>query len=138
MKHTAGTAAKAVGKTKSTITKAIASGKLSAIKNDNGAWEIDVAELHRVYPPALTETVSQQANSTPNRNGGNTIENQGLERLVKLLEEQVEDLKQDRDQWRVQATMLLSGPPREPQTDTAPEPQKDPPPEPRKRIFGIF
>ena len=32
MKHTAGTAAKAVGKTKSTITKAIASGKLSAVK----------------------------------------------------------------------------------------------------------
>ena len=138
MKHTAGTAAKAVGKTKSTITKAIASGKLSAVKNDSGAWEIDVAELHRVYPPAPIETVSQQANSTPIGNGGNTIENQGLERLVKSLEEQVEDLKQDRDQWRVQATMLLSGPPREPQTDTAPELQKDPPPEPRKRIFGIF
>ena len=48
MKHTAGTAAKVVGKTKSTITKAIASGKLSAIKNDNGAWEIDASELYRV------------------------------------------------------------------------------------------
>lgn len=122
MKHTAGTAAKAVGKTKSTITKAIASGKISATKNASGAWEIDVAELHRVYPPAPKETVSQQANSTPTENGGNTIENQGLERLVKSLEEQVEDLKNDRDQWRLQATNLLSGPPNTP----------------RKKIFGIF
>ena len=60
MKHTAGTAAKAVGRTKSTITKAIASGKISAIKNNKGAWEIDASELKRVYPHSTNETVEMK------------------------------------------------------------------------------
>jgi|TARA_B100000768_G_scaffold176893_1_gene190345 hypothetical protein len=122
MKHTAGTAAKAVGKTKSTITKAIASGKLSAIKNDNGAWEIDVAELHRVYPPSPTETVEIEQYDTPKRNTENSREIEALERLLKAAETQLEDVKADRDEWRKQANQLLL-------TNT---------PTIRKKIFGIF
>jgi hypothetical protein len=122
MKHTAGTAAKAVGKTKSTITKAIASGKLSAIKNDNGAWEIDVAELHRVYPPSPTETVEIEQYDTPKRNTENSREIEALERLLKATETQLEDVKADRDEWRKQANQLLL-------TNT---------PTIRKKIFGIF
>jgi len=122
MKHTAGTAAKAVGKTKSTITKAIASGKLSAIKNDNGAWEIDASELYRVYPPTPLETVEIEQNDTLKEMGGNSKEIEILERLLKVAEEQIYDLKTDRDEWRKQANQLLL-------TDTS---------TPRKRIFGIF
>ena len=122
MKHTAGTAAKAVGKTKSTITKAIASGKLSAIKNDNGAWEIDASELYRVYPPTPLETVEIEQNDTLKEMDGNSKEIQALERLLKAAEEQIYDLKTDRDEWRKQANQLLL-------TDTS---------TPRKRIFGIF
>jgi hypothetical protein len=122
MKHTAGTAAKAVGKTKSTITKAIASGKLSAIKNDSGAWEIDVAELHRVYPPSPTETGEIERKDTPIRNTGNSKEIEALERLLKAAETQLEDVKADRDEWRKQANQLLL-------TNT---------PTMRKKIFGIF
>ena len=122
MKHTAGTAAKAVGKTKSTITKAIASGKLSAIKNDNGAWEIDASELYRVYPPTLLETVEIEQNDTLKEMVGNSKEIEALERLLKAAEEQIYDLKADRDEWRKQANQLLL-------TDTS---------TPRKRIFGIF
>ena len=122
MKHTAGTAAKAVGKTKSTITKAIASGKLSAIKNDNGAWEIDASELYRVYPPTPLETVEIEQNDTLKEMGGNSKEIEALERLLKAVEEQVYDLKADRDEWRKQANQLLL-------TNTS---------APRKRIFGIF
>lgn len=44
-------AAEAVGKNKSTILAAIKSGKISARKNELGGWEIEPAELHRVYPP---------------------------------------------------------------------------------------
>ena len=51
MKHTLGTAAIATGKSKTTIHRAIKSGKLSAFKNDDGAFEIDPAELHRVFNP---------------------------------------------------------------------------------------
>jgi len=122
MKHTAGTAAKAVGKTKSTITKAIASGKLSAIKNDNGAWEIDASELYRVYPPTPLETVEIEHNDTLKETGRNSKEIQALERLLKAAEEQIDDLKADRDEWRKQANQLLL-------TNTS---------APRKRIFGIF
>lgn len=122
MKHTAGTAAKAVGKTKSTITKAISSGKLSAIKNDNGAWEIDASELYRVYPPTPLETVEIKQNDTLKEMGGNSKEIEALERLLKAAEEQIYDLKADRDEWRKQANQLLL-------TNTS---------TPRKRIFGIF
>lgn len=122
MKHTAGTAAKAVGKTKSTITKAIASGKLSAIKNNNGAWEIDASELYRVYPPTPLETVEIEQNDTLKEMDGNSKEIEALERLLKAAEEQIYDLKADRDEWRKQANQLLL-------TNTS---------TPRKRIFGIF
>ena len=122
MKHTAGTAAKAVGKTKSTITKAIASGKLSAIKNDNGAWEIDASELYRVYSPTPLETVKIEQNDTLKETDGNSKEIEALERLLKAAEEQIDDLKADRDEWRKQANQLLL-------TNTS---------TPRKRIFGIF
>ena len=122
MKHTAGTAAKAVGKTKSTITKAIASGKLSAVKNDSGAWEIDVAELHRVYPPSPTKTVEIERKDIPIGNTENSKEIEALERLLKAAETQLEDVKADRDEWRKQANQLLL-------TNT---------PTMRKKIFGIF
>lgn len=38
------------GKSKSTIQRAITKGRMSATKNDNGEYEIDPAELFRVYP----------------------------------------------------------------------------------------
>jgi len=57
MKHTLGTAAKATGVSKSTIYRAVKSGKLSASRNADDEYEIDPAELHRVYEP-----VSERAN----------------------------------------------------------------------------
>ena len=49
MAYTLGQAAKATGKTKSTIQVAIKSGRLSASRDDVGRYQIDPAELHRVY-----------------------------------------------------------------------------------------
>lgn len=49
--YTLGQAATATGRRKSTLLNAIKTGKISARKNDLGVWEIDPAELHRVYPP---------------------------------------------------------------------------------------
>lgn len=42
-------AAEAIGKSKPTILRAIQTGRITAKKNELGAWEIDPAELHRVY-----------------------------------------------------------------------------------------
>lgn len=44
-------AATATGRTKPTILRAIQLGKISAQKDEHGEWQIDPAELHRVYKP---------------------------------------------------------------------------------------
>jgi hypothetical protein len=49
--YTIATAAAAVGRNKTAILRAIESGRVSAAKDENGEWQIDPAELHRVYPP---------------------------------------------------------------------------------------
>jgi len=51
MKFTAGQAAKAVGKSMPTISKALKTGRLSAKKVGN-RYEIDASELFRVWPKA--------------------------------------------------------------------------------------
>jgi hypothetical protein len=61
MKHSLGTAAIATGKSKTTIHRAIKSGKLSAFKNDDGAFEIDPAELHRVFDPVTSSVTGNSA-----------------------------------------------------------------------------
>lgn len=114
MAYTLGEAAKATGKSKATISKAIKSGRISAFKDDTGTFQIDPAELHRVY--ALT--VSQEQKETPSKPALNTT-NDGLirelqarldaahERLTDK-EAVISDLREDRDKWRQQATALLS------------------------------
>ena len=56
MTYTLGQAAKATGKTKSTIQVAIKSGRISAARDDLGRYQIDPAELHRVYALVTDKT----------------------------------------------------------------------------------
>jgi hypothetical protein len=49
--HTLATAAASVGRNKAAILRALEAGKISAAKDKNGEWQIDPAELHRIYPP---------------------------------------------------------------------------------------
>ena len=52
MPHTLRAAAKAAGRDRTTIMRAIRAGKLSATRDEaTGAWLIEPAELHRLYPP---------------------------------------------------------------------------------------
>lgn len=59
MKYTAGEAAAATGLNTATITRAIKKGRISASKSDTGAWQIDPAELHRVFPPLASKVLPQ-------------------------------------------------------------------------------
>ena len=44
-------AAAAVGRNRSSILRAIKSGRLAAARDDaTGAWRIDASELHRLFP----------------------------------------------------------------------------------------
>jgi len=49
-------AAKAAGKSKPTIARAIKAGRISAIRSEDGSYSIDPAELARVFPLAGDST----------------------------------------------------------------------------------
>lgn len=74
-------AAKEVGKSKPTISKAIKTGRLSAKRVGQG-YEIEASELFRVYPKA---TQSEPAREATSSNAVNLLE---LE--TKMLREQLE------------------------------------------------
>ena len=97
-------AAQRTGKSKTAILKAIKSGRLSATKGTSGRWQIDPAELFRVYTPVSTEGAQ---NSTPEHTG-TQAEIEILRQRCGMLEDQLADLKEDRDHWRQQATALLT------------------------------
>lgn len=90
MKYTAGQAAKAVGKNIATITRAIKSGKISASKEVDGAWCIDPAELHRVFPiaPQDLRNPEMQRDATPPQEAVAGADN-GLLQEVAILRERV-------------------------------------------------
>lgn len=116
MSYTLGEAAKAVGKSKTTLHRAIKSGKISAEKALDGSYSIYPAELHRMFPPipSVTGTAPLHRNSTEHQS--NTLETLRLQlelqekerqRERDLLQETIADLREDRDKWRQQATALL-------------------------------
>lgn len=114
MVYTLGEAAKATGKSKATISKAIKSGRISAQKGETGTFHIDPSELHRVYPPA----VSSEQEETPAKTSTKTDNDGSIKELQARLEAAQErladkegviaDLREDRDRWRQQATGLLA------------------------------
>lgn len=108
MTYTLGEAAKAVGKSKATISKAIKSGKISAVRQDDGSFSIDPSELHRVYPPTPTETVTVERYETPKETAVNDREIIELRIKLEAAHKRIEDLESDREEWRKQANRLLS------------------------------
>lgn len=92
MKHTLGTAAKATGVSKSTIYRAVKSGKLSASRNADDEYEIDPAELHRVYEP-----VSERAKSDDMERGA-TLDETGSDSMTLWFRDQLETAQQKLEQ----------------------------------------
>lgn len=103
MSYTLGEAAKATGKSKTTIFRSIKSGKISATKNNFGKYDIDPAELHRVYTP-----ISKEQNVTPQNN-------ELLQQQITFLEDQINDYKlrldrseQERRDTQEKLTLMLT------------------------------
>lgn len=91
---TLGQAAKEVGKSKTALTNAIKSGRMSATKLDSGQYSIDPAELFRVYSPVDHKLDSQGARQlTPEVDANSPIE-------ANLLRDLVEQIKSERDDLR--------------------------------------
>ncbi|TDX19528.1 helix-turn-helix domain-containing protein [Rhodovulum visakhapatnamense] len=83
MKYSLSEAAKATGKNKTTIQRAIKSGKISASKGNGGSYEIDPSELHRVFPP----TVAQHMQSNDTQQAKFAPESSHIDRVVDLEKE---------------------------------------------------
>jgi len=134
MKYTLSQAAEATGKNKATIQRAIKSGKMSAPKNSSGAYEIDPAELHRVFD-ATPQRVAQHPLATTRNTSAtdeNLPDNSALQRIAELekelavaeerknglegqlhhLTETVDDLRKRLDQSENRVSALLTAPPR--------------------------
>jgi len=117
---TLGEAARHCGVPKSTISRAIKSGRLSAGRADDGSYSIDPAELFRVYPMkseeevAATDATEEQdsgvaQSATPNsapdatelriRNAELEAQIKGLQTIVEMERQRAEELKAERDRW---------------------------------------
>jgi len=105
-------AAQATGLTRQGILAAIKRGAISGSKNVHGQWEIDAAELHRVYSPTTVDSnISTLVDSsvTPINSLSTLAINELQQKLAvaeALLQEargQVDELRADRDAWKQQA-----------------------------------
>jgi len=117
MVYTLGEAAKATGKSKAAISRAIKDHRVSAQRQDDGSFKIDPAELHRVYPPVAAERDNKRVTSTtdatpvnPDATGEIRELRAKLDAASERLAEKdtlIADLREDRDHWRTQAETLL-------------------------------
>lgn len=110
MSYTLGQAAIAVKKSKSTISKAIKTGLISAERQPNGSFKIEPSELHRVFPAHNTNERSRTPDSTQKDSVETLVKLAQLEAKLEASEKRVDDLEKDRDIWRQQATALLTAP----------------------------
>jgi excisionase family DNA binding protein len=111
-----GAAARQLGVSKGTISKAIASGKLSATRREDNSWAIENAELAR-YVEAHGHRFRPEAVA------GKTVV--GLRARAELAEQRLADLRhmladmeRQRDKWETVATWLSL---------PAPKPDEKPP-----------
>jgi hypothetical protein len=99
--------ARMVGRSKGTLSKALASGKMSFVERTDNGYAIDTSELFRAFPPKQPLPVVEARSETPVE----TPETIRLRVEVEMLRQRVGDLATDRDAWREQAQrLLLEGP----------------------------
>ena len=108
------TAAQLVGKDRTTILRAIESGKLSATKSELGRYLIDPAELERVYgtlhtPPSVRPDASLEdaaATHTPALERELELMREMLERERTAHERERSIYDRDRETWAEEHTFL--------------------------------
>jgi hypothetical protein len=105
-----GEAAKQAGISKATLSRAIKNGRVSATRNDKGGFDIDPAELLRVYPrnaATVTANGSMKRDATPSATVDETpalkAEVEGLRAQLAMMRDHADDLKAQRDSWQKQA-----------------------------------
>lgn len=92
----AGEAAKLVGKSVPTITRAIKNGKLSATPRKPRGWDIDPAELFRVFSAVTNETKGKYNKLEPET----PIRDKVLQVKLEVMEQRFEDAQATIDDLR--------------------------------------
>jgi uncharacterized protein YPO0396 len=115
MRYTLGTAAKATGKAKSTILRAIKSGTISATKAHDGSYEIEPSELHRVFEPNSTQQSPSNDTQPREEQAANLryrleILETERQRERDQLQSTIDDLRARLDRSEERVTALLSAP----------------------------
>jgi len=107
-------AAELSGTSRSTIHRALKSGKLSGGRLEDGAWDIDPSELARVFPwdviePVQRDAAGQERNSSGEREAVLAVRVEMLEHQLDRERDTVEDLRRrlDRAEDRI---LALSAP----------------------------
>lgn len=108
-------AAVLTGKSKSTIQRAMNSGKLSYELDQNKRRVIDVSELERVF--GIKQQSLQEPQSAPQQESlsiDEAVEKERMSMTIKMLEQQLsdtqdqlDDIKDQRDKWEKQASQVL-------------------------------
>lgn len=109
-------AADLTGRSKSTIQRAMSSGKLSFDVDANGRRLIDISELERAFglKPVGKDSPVPRSEEDDMKKAEEIVEMERLKMRVKALEdqldstkEQLSDLKDQRDLWQKQAQQVL-------------------------------
>ncbi len=91
MSYTLAQAAQASGVNRSTVLRAIKSGKISGQRDGQGAWTVEPVELHRVFPPAEAMPKAVPQHAQPDAQ---------VDALVGELRAQLAEMRGQRDAWQ--------------------------------------
>ena len=135
---TMGVASRMTGKSKTTLLRYYRSGKISAVRNQNGSYEFDTSELARVFSKLNTEfdvtpitpvtasvTGSMLSSDTPQKLPQEVTDTalqvrvavaetqlKALQEMLDMVKEQRDQIAKERDSWQQTATnsqqLLLS------------------------------
>ena len=103
-----GEAAKAAGIAKGTISKALKSGRLSYASKSTAGYQIDPAELFRVFPINPVNSVSSERLATSKDTPIDTIEMAVLRTRLEAANQRAEDLARQLDQANTEKSKLLT------------------------------
>jgi excisionase family DNA binding protein len=116
-----GQAARLAGVGKTTIARAVRSGRLAATRTDTGSYLIEIGELERLYPLRAPGDTGATDDATGGAVHQATIkattaalagEVASLREMLAMMREQLDDVRHDRDRWRDQAERLALAPPK--------------------------
>lgn len=122
MAYTAGEAARSAGISTATVTRALKRGTISGTKGPGGAWQIEPAEFHRVFPPLAAQEPATPFTQERARalQEGATPDERGTQGELAALRDALADARNERDKWREMAERLAIAPP---------------PPQPRRSLW---